>query len=265
MNKPTSKNPTICQKTSISPKNTRLSAIKRVCTNYKALLLVIIVVLSSNSALLADPDATILDLIDPNATATAAEATSNDTTETAQDLDPYFEGSGISGVLVNGNLSDASDIDYYKLSIPQNGQFDLKFNLLDISYETITDIEAHGDKLFFVTDSNALWLYQSEQKTLLATAAELAEAIAGLGANDIVISSVAITSDGKALLSLTSRGDLLEVDSTGTVSQVLTNATVTAFTGESSADLVSIKVDDGGVAYLADQIKIGRASGRERV
>jgi hypothetical protein len=254
MNTPTSKKTPICPKTSILQKYARLSGFRRVFAGYITGLLCVIVVLSSNSAVLADPDASIVDLINPDTTATITEAASNDTQATAQDLDPYFDGSGITAVLVNGSLTNGSDIDYYKLSVPQNGQFDLKFNLLDVNYQTITAMASRGDKLFFITDTNTLWLRESGQTTLLATAAELAEPIAGLGQDDIVISDIAVNSDGKALLSLTGRGDILEVDSSGGVTWVLTNAQVLALTGESWADLISVVSDDSGTSYVADQV-----------
>jgi len=254
MNTQKTKKTSICQKNSSLPEYARLSDFSPVLAGYIAVLLAVVVVLLSSSTALADPDASIVDLINPATTATVAEAASNNTQQTAQDLDPYFDGSGITAALVNGSLNDDSDIDYYKLSVPQNGQFDLKFNLLDVNYQAITALAARGDKLFFVTDANALWLRASGQTSRLATAADLAAKIPGLSQGDISISDIAVNSDDEALISLTGRGDVLEVDSSGDVTRVLTNAQVIALTGESSANLVSVVSDDSGTSYVADQV-----------
>lgn len=194
---------------------------------------------------------TIIDEIEPN-----------DTSENAQVL-PF--GGDISGVGINGAVSDTGDIDIFSWSGLEGTNIELRMDItagggdLDITAASIGP-----DNLAYFISNNSLWhqttVGPNAAVSQLASAATLAAA-AGVDAGELVVSDLATLPGGEVLVITPHDVSVLLVDTEGNATAVVTSAEIQAVTGEVTTAPLAISADGESNFYLAETIAGGVIKG----
>ena len=170
---------------------------------------------------------------------------------------PFDLFNNIFAIGVQGALSDPSDVDAFGFEIQPDEQLDLKFELALGTDLEITAL-AVGPDGFSYFAAGGIWRKEinsaQNQAEIVVTSAVLEEEL-GIDPNDLRVKDIAVTQVEDAIriyLTLSGRGDVVEIDDQGTIRIVITKDQITARTGQSSAELVSIEILENGILVMPD-------------
>ncbi|MBI9018125.1 MAG: hypothetical protein JEZ07_12790 [Phycisphaerae bacterium] len=222
-----------------------------------------ILTLLMSSASFGNADNKIADLIgsgnplNSGNTVIRTEAEPNGTTVTARVLNNDLTSENIYNVLLNGNLSNASDLDYCRINLSNDSRLALKFNILDINYQEITNAtyDTANNRFILVADSKTVLagpIADPTNMTRLFSEEQLIGLVPGPAAETLAIADIAVASNGTIILTINDRAEVITIAADGTAVVALDEATITAFTGEINAVIQSVTTDSDTI-YLAEQ------------
>jgi cyclophilin family peptidyl-prolyl cis-trans isomerase len=180
-----------------------------------------------------------------------AESEPNDDPNFPQIL-PFDPFSDIFAIGVQGDLSDPRDVDAFGFEIQPDEQLDLKFELAQGTDLEITALAAGPDGFSYFA-AGGIWRKEinnaQSQAEIVVTSSVLEEEL-GIDPNDLRVKDIAVTQVDDAIriyLTLSGRGDVVEIDDLGNIRIVISEDQITARTGQSSAELVSIEILENGI------------------
>ena len=189
------------------------------------------------------------DNLEPTSDNIIDESETNDTT--AQDLSDYFDLTTDNvDVLINGGLSDSSDIDKYQYTALANSAVSVQLNITDILYSDITCMQSAQDRTIMVTDNNTIWQLQGEIVTKITDDIAIADAIDALELEDVFINDLSVNDLGDIVITLNE--NVCYIDPDGNIALLYSSSDITTALGTDSILLSSVAIYDETL-YFTDK------------
>ena len=206
-----------------------------------------------SAALYAGPN----DVLTPTSGTTVAEVEDND--ETPFDITSYFDlDDNKQDVLVTGEISDTDDVDQFMFTVQAGSSVDFSLNVKSVAYNDITLFKAGDGFVIFVTDNNTIWSVLSGSVAMLFSSDELAEGIAELDLDQIVINDICITEDNDILIAFDEV--VYKADLSKNLEILYSASDIQTATGGSGLEITTIAASETYV-YFADNFSLNILQG----